>query len=81
LAVPASWQFDDVRFMCEELLQSQLDCPGVPAEQLAGASRQKMLADFSLFEAELKSEQLAWSNAHNDKFDQSGVPFKSQQSS
>jgi hypothetical protein len=60
LAVPAFKQFDNLRFKCEELLQSQLHCPGLPAEQLAEASCQKMLADLVLVQAELKSEQLAW---------------------
>jgi len=61
-ALDPSFEFDHLRFMREDALKSMLDCPGVPESELAEASRQKMLADFALFEAELKSEQQAWSS-------------------
>lgn len=61
-ALDASFEYDDLRFLRDEILQAQLESPGVPAQQLAEATRQKLIADFSLFQAELKSEQVAWHN-------------------
>lgn len=62
-ALDPSFEYDDLRFLREEIMQAQGHLDGVPAsDHLAAMSRQKLLADFALFEAELKSEQVAWHN-------------------
>lgn len=54
-----SFEFDELRFLREELLQDHLQA-GSQDIQLERASRQKLLAEFSLFQAELKAEQVLW---------------------
>jgi len=59
-ALDASFDFDDLRFVREELLQSTLASGASQADTLDRATRQKLLADYALLEAELESEQLVW---------------------
>ena len=61
-AMDPSFEFDDLRFLREEILSTAMDtgASGDLPERVAQVARQRMLADFALLEAELTSEQVIW---------------------